>query len=587
MSSKVNVKTENTDKFSRAARIVIISSLAVTLLLIGMILSVYLGIFDNGRIHVGIYIDDVHVGALTGEEALELLREKHVSGILNQTVALNSSLGNKSFTLADVDFDYDFESAVAEAVKIGRTGNIFDRAKTIMNAKNDFVTIDLELSYDSEKLKEIVDSYCEEYQISVVQPSFTVEGDKIQISSGHAGESIDPQNAYAMVSSALKAGYYGTVELPATTTEADLLDAYEVYGAAVKDPVNASINVAYRKADIVSEEDGLAVEMSELVKFVTNIQKTPDSSGTLGLEHISPEITAAQLRKKLFSDTLSTFTAKSSPEETADRNRSTNVRLATAAINGTVIASGKTFSFNDTVGERTAAKGYKVAKVYSAYTGTVSEALGGGICQVSTALYDAVLYADLGVVERNSHVFTVDYAPLGLDAAVSYYVEDLRFKNTTDWPIRIDTSYSSDGAVKITLVGFDANPHKTIELTSKIIETIKFEEIIREDPSMLPGESIVTQKGQNGYVVDAYIITKYDGVETGRKLLQRTSYTSLAQLVAKGPAGEETLPDSTEPTEPAATDPADETGIPGETTAPTETVVETSPETTPAETSVP
>lgn len=566
MSEKTNDKKDSNEVFGRAARIVIISSLAVTLLLAGIILSVYFGVFDNGRIHVGIYVDDVHVGGLTEEKAIELLRGEFVSGISDQTVTLSSSLGSKSFTLADVDFDYDFENAVSKAVKIGRSGNIFDRANAIMSAKKDSVKIGLELSYDSDKLREIVISYCEEYKTELVQPSYTVEGDSITINSGHAGKSIDPQNAFMLVSSAFKAEYYGSIELTPASTETNLLDAYEIYNAAAKDPVNASINVGYKSVEIVPEEEGLSVEMSQLVKFITNTQKTPDSSATIDLEHIPAEITAAQLRKKLFRDTLSAFTAKSSPEETADINRSTNVRLATAAINGTVIAAGKTFSFNQTVGERTAAKGYKIAKVYSAYSGTVSESLGGGICQVSTAIYNAALYADLGIAERNSHVFTVDYAPLGLDAAVSYGIEDLKFKNTTDWPIRIDASYSADGSVKVTLVGFDANPYKSIALTSNIIETIVFKEIVTVNPSLQPGESIITQKGQNGYVVDAYIIKKYDGIETGRNLLQRTTYTPLAQLVKKGPAAEETVPGNTEPTEPV-----EETGVPGETTAPGET----------------
>ncbi|MDD4189339.1 MAG: VanW family protein, partial [Eubacteriales bacterium] len=550
---------------------------------------VYLGVFDNGRIHVGIYINEVHVGGLTEEKASDVLRGEFVSNVSGQTITLSSDLGSKSFTLADIGFDYDFERAIAEALKIGRTGNIFGRAKAIMNAKKDFVKIDLKMSYDSDKLKEIVDGYCDTYKTDLVQPSYAVEGDKLTINSGHPGESIDSQLAFSMVSSALKAGYYGKVELDTKIERTDLLDAYEVYEAAAKEPSNASFSVSYKQVDIVTEKDGLDIEMSELVRFITNNQKIPDSSNTLELDHIAPDITAAQLRKKLFRDTLSSYSAKSSPEEAAEANRSTNVRLATAAVNGTVVAPGSTFSFNQTVGDRTAAKGYKPARVYIAYSGTVSEALGGGICQVSTAIYNAVLYADLSVVERNSHVFTVDYAPLGFDAAVSYGVEDLKFKNTTDWPIRIDASYTSDGIVKVTLVGFDSNPYKSIELTSKIVETIEFDEIVSRDPSMQPGESIITQKGQNGYVVDAYVISKYEGAEIGRKVLHRTSYISLAQIERKGPDIEETLPDGAEPadpTDPESTQPNAEPGMPSGTTEPGAAV--TPPETTaPSQTTTP
>ncbi len=116
-------------------------------------------------------------------------------------------------------------------------------------------------------------------------------------------------------------------------------------------------------------------------------------------------------------------------------NRRTNIRLAAAAVDGTILMPGETFSYNKIVGERTAAKGYKPATVYGA--AWTKQELGGGICQLASALYYCTLYSNLEVVYRTNHRFAVTYVPHGLDATVAWGSIDYKFKNSTDYPIRI------------------------------------------------------------------------------------------------------------------------------------------------------
>lgn len=145
---------------------------------------------------------------------------------------------------------------------------------------------------------------------------------------------------------------------------------------------------------------------------------------------------------KQFSKTLASYTTNFDASNT---NRSTNVRLATKAINGKIVKPGKTFSFNGTVGERTAAAGYKPAIIFVG--GKQENGLGGGVCQVSSTLFNAVLMSNLKIAERHYHSAKISYVPLGRDATVAYGSKDFKFTNNLNTPIKIVTSYNSSGSI--------------------------------------------------------------------------------------------------------------------------------------------
>ena len=124
-----------------------------------------------------------------------------------------------------------------------------------------------------------------------------------------------------------------------------------------------------------------------------------------------------------FPDTLSEFSTRYAASNV---NRTTNLRLAANQINGTVLMRGETFSYNDGVGERTIAAGYKEAPIY--VSGRVEDGLGGGICQITTTLYNAAVFANLEIVERTNHQFVPSYVGAGRDATVVYGAIDFKFK---------------------------------------------------------------------------------------------------------------------------------------------------------------
>lgn len=119
-----------------------------------------------------------------------------------------------------------------------------------------------------------------------------------------------------------------------------------------------------------------------------------------------------------------------------NKNRTTNLKIASKAIDGTVLKPGETFSFNKVVGKRTAAKGYKEAHVFTGPS-SMTEGIGGGVCQVASTIFNTVLLSNLKVVERHQHSQRVSYVPLGRDAAIYWGSEDFKFKNNTDKPIMI------------------------------------------------------------------------------------------------------------------------------------------------------
>ncbi len=161
-----------------------------------------------------------------------------------------------------------------------------------------------------------------------------------------------------------------------------------------------------------------------------------------------------------FSDVLG---SKTTYYNSSVKGRTTNIRLAAEAINGTVLQPGETFSLNGIVGRRTAAKGYQNAIIFQ--NGKQVEGLGGGVCQVSSTVYGAVLYADLKVTERSCHQFQVSYTPVSQDAAVYYGSQDFKFVNNTDNPIKIVASAGS-GSLSVTIYGTKTS-EKTVTLSSK------------------------------------------------------------------------------------------------------------------------
>lgn len=195
-----------------------------------------------------------------------------------------------------------------------------------------------------------------------------------------------------------------------------------------------------------------------------------------------------------FSDVLG---SKTTYYNSSVKGRSTNIRLATEAIDGTVLQPGEIFSLNGVVGKRTAAKGYQKAIIFQ--NGKQVEGLGGGVCQVSSTVYGAVLYADLKVTERSSHQFQVSYTPVSQDAAVYYGSQDFKFVNNTDHPIKIAAS-SGSGSLTVTIYGTKTSEKKvTLSSKSSVSGNYKYASLYKTVTEN--GKSTTTKENTSKYLL--------------------------------------------------------------------------------------
>ena len=274
---------------------------------------------------------------------------------------------------------------------------------------------------------------------------------------------------------------------------------------------------------------GYIVDAETLMQQV--LDKVAEGGGELPIirREVDPPLTAEQL-SKLFGKIASATTNASF----SDSNRLTNIKLACKTVNGMVIQPGETFSFNKALGERTTKKGYKAAGALE--NGMHTKQVGGGICQVSTTLFNAVAKADLQIVDRSPHSIPSVYVDLGKDAAVNWNNQDFKFKNNGQYPIYIVATLSKDKKVTFSIYGKLLDDGVTIKVVSKRVgaKNPGPDEII-VDPSLMPGEKVVVEKARKGYTAETYkVYYNAKGKEIDREHLFRSVYRSAGAVIRVG-----------------------------------------------------
>ncbi|MDD3268722.1 MAG: VanW family protein [Syntrophomonadaceae bacterium] len=253
-----------------------------------------------------------------------------------------------------------------------------------------------------------------------------------------------------------------------------------------------------------------------------------------GFESLKIPITMAVVHPEVEEDALQNMgeiAAFSTWFNAGDINRSNNLYLATSSINGSMLDPGEVFSFNHRVGERVVEAGYRDALVI---VGNKFEpGLGGGVCQVSSTLYNAILLAGLPIIERHNHALTVAYVPVGRDATVVYGLQDFKFKNTTGHPLYI-RALARGGRLQINVYGNIA-AKKRVELTTVIDQTIAFKESRQVDASLPPGQEKVDHVGFPGYVSRTFrSYLDQEGKVIEKEKLSTDYYKPLDKLILTG-----------------------------------------------------
>lgn len=284
---------------------------------------------------------------------------------------------------------------------------------------------------------------------------------------------------------------------------------------------------------ITEGQTGIVVDVDTTVTGLQNFIETEwtgeDAFYTVAVTTEEPRGTKEELAK--IKDVLGTFSTSYS---SSGSNRSGNVANGTKLIDGAVLYPGEEFSVYNAVSPFTEANGYYMAGSY--LNGQVVESFGGGICQVSTTLYNAVLLAELDVVERYNHSMIVNYVDPSADAAIAGTYKDFKFKNSTDAPIYIEGYTSSDKRIYFTIYGQETRDtaNRKVTYESKVIETKEpGDPKITTDASMKLG-TYTTSSAHTGYVAELYKVVTVDGVETERTLVNKSTYQASPQTIVVG-----------------------------------------------------
>lgn len=247
---------------------------------------------------------------------------------------------------------------------------------------------------------------------------------------------------------------------------------------------------------------------------------------SLAVNEIQPKIIASDLVN--INGVLASY---STQFDSSDTNRSQNILIAAQNINGVLVKSGDVFSFNTYVGLRLAQYGYKEAPVF--INGKLLPDFGGGVCQVSSTLYNAILLADMAVEERTSHFRPPGYVPIGRDATVADNLLDFKFKNTSQSNIYV-LSEVMDNTVNITIFGKRIENPPDIQIVATDKRVLEPNTIIKQDPKLEIGKEVVEEEGLKGFQVTTYRVKHYKGKEIGRELIATDEFSPVDQVIRIG-----------------------------------------------------
>ena len=275
-------------------------------------------------------------------------------------------------------------------------------------------------------------------------------------------------------------------------------------------------------------QNGYRLNQEMLTSDIAAVLSNGGGSVKMQVEAFAPAVTLDNISSQYGLITTATTNASSSSS-----NRLSNIAQALSFVNGKCLQPGETFSFNETVGQRTESRGFKVATAYSG--GTVTEEVGGGICQVSTTLFNAAVKANLKIKERHSHSLTVSYVDIGKDAAVDWGNKDLKFTNSSDSPIYIVCGLTDDKHIRVGIFGKLLPDGMTITVESKKTGDVKYETEYQLNFRMGSGQEKVVQQGKNGTTAVAYkVLWDANGNEVKREELCRSTYKATPRIVQYG-----------------------------------------------------
>lgn len=495
----------------------------ILLIMLGLLLAA-LCVFTYAypSIFPGVTVGTIPVGGMSEQAAADRIMERSGALYEDAKVALTIYQTTYDIPVRDVLESVDGAQSAANAFAVGRTGNPLARMWDVVKALIGKNEAQIAAQVDEDGMEKALEEIASQALTEPVEPTWEVGTDSITIHAGKPGVNFDTKAVREKMDEKIRLMDFEPYEVSTELSETPAIDIDKIAAEAIGEGTSATVDKTDGKT-IIPEKPGVQFDVEEARSIIGDGSA---ESYTIPATVTPAKVTAEELKEVLFRDTLA---QASTNLDEGNVPRTNNVRLASSSINGTILNPGDEFSYNGVVGERTEARGYKPAGAY--VNGQVVDEFGGGVCQPSSTLYMAVLRADLEVTERHNHSFTVAYTPLGEDATVDYGNLDFRFKNDTDYPIKI-VAEQTNGQMIMTIIGTKTTD-KTVKTRTDVLATYTPETVEKKDNSMKVGESRVETTPITGYSTRTYKIITENG-ETTEELANSSNYVKRDKVVYVG-----------------------------------------------------
>lgn len=523
-----NKKTK-TNRKERKKKIIITSIISGIIILCALLFSTIFALINinNSTIISGVKIEGIEVSGLSKEEARIKLETIYTEKV-NKEIPIKYNEFESSINPNMIELKYNIDKAVEEAINVGRNNNIFINNYNILFTLLGKKDINIEMSINDEAARKIIQDTGANLPGVMIESSYYIEGENLIITKGKEGIQIDTENLLTKIKENLDNHNINNdyIEIPVTQKAPTPIDVDKIHNEIYKQVQDAY----YTKEPftIYPEVEGIDFNVEEVKAMIEAEDK---EEYVIKLTITKPKVTVNDIGTEAFPDKLGTFTTR---YDAGDRDRTTNLILACQKLNNQVVLAGDTFSYNKTLGERTIAAGYKNAKVYE--NGQVVDGIGGGICQISSTLYNAVIDANLDIVERRNHQFVTSYVAAGKDATVVYGMTDFRFKNTRKYPIKIIAT-AQNGIATVSIYGNKEEVEYDVTLEVKQLSTIPTTTKYIEDSSLPVGTEKVKQAGANGVKTETYLVKSLNGKVVSREIISRDTYNAMQRIILKGTKG--------------------------------------------------
>ena len=515
----------------RHGKLAVIVVLLVLVILAGGYLGLCAYAMSSDAIYPSTSAAGVDLGGLTQAEARVEL-EKALESFADESVSF--TCGGSTFTVTGKDLTLDYDTVITQAYSVGRQSSFLAAGWNYLSAF--FTATEVETGLTFAQTPAAILEAEEHITNPMVETTYTVTDTTLDLTKGTTGQAIDVAALEEQIQQQLVTLVSGEevdtapIEVPVTTEEPPALDLQAVYDAVYTEPANATLDKTTK--EIIPSVDGVSFDVAAAQTALDGAEEGETVS--VPLTKTAPEITTAKLNANLFKDVLGSGTTTCA----GPSNRWYNIDLAADRVTGTILLPGEVFSYNALAGPYTKSSGYKAAGTYQ--NGQSIDATAGGICQLSSTIYWVTLKANLETVSRTQHAFNSGYMPvIGTDATVWSDVTDFKFKNSTDYPIKVVCYLDSSHKLHVTIYGTDTTGIHG-EPYSVIISTVPFKNTYKPKDSIPVGSAPVRDTNYsryNGYTVDVYQkLVDANGSTVDTIFLYRNTYKASDAVYYYNPA---------------------------------------------------